>query len=1029
MSDNQRKLLPYEHQLIEALGITKEDYLDFVAKQHLYEDPKAGTVLDARNWEVVAIVLAVIGIVSQVASALLTPRPQAPKISPSNPGGVGQAGSRDDVFAPRYGFNSSQQLAAYGDPVNLVYTDINTNPNAGVKVATSLIFSCIKSFGSSQFIETLSVIGAGGIGGIDVNRSSFGQLPLRDFPRQNYWLYFTPENPGILRNWDRLIGPEGIGDPGAFGPANDVRYKPENQLAISKAEGFSHTYSPTSSNVFGIYGIVPSNVRFLVRDESGTNLRWDIGVYVRDVANGAADPSTPSGEGQQWNIVLVAYQPNRSNVASIETNDLRRAYAQVFDMGATFKYGALKLKVVNMNRSDIIDGDMFVATRAINTARVVSLPDWYSDFDLSPRRPLSFHIKALARIEEASYETVSPCQIVDFSIKARVFMRISGRQSAYGRNQAAGYLSSDNGLKPRSAMFLLLAKRTIDAEYSYFPGIFVVNRAADNDAFIQLRFNASMLPPATWQFKFEPIYEPNAEIGSNPALRQSNGDIVYHYLEGSGNITRYPFESFRDGPNTVGIEYYGTPRGHYAGYPPAGVFEGARAINSWDVFRSDSDQQIQYSFDNGPEFTITAVTEHIFSPFSNFPSLYDNITLIGFNTYAAKTIQDLRSFSIFVTRGRKTRGLITSKTWGLAQEEYLVSSPNTYANRAPDIFVDTVLDGKDGIGKYASIYSLDLEQLAKSKKFCEANGLFMDGVIAEPSSWRSFWSVTAGYSLLELAKIGGQETLIPAVPYDVNTGQISTTLPISALFNQGNILEDSYKEEFVDYGSNSQDIVARIIYRQADQNSSFFKNTSVDVRLADTLEEYATQQTIDVSQFVCRREQAVLLGKFLCLSKRYARRAIEFKTFPTDSPVFPGAYIYVELAQNSWERIYSGIVEADGFLNTPFDIPNGNYVALCYQHGANVTAASPAGVQYFNSITVETTSSGQKRSNELRFSGSSGRLFVLGNAVLNKRVFRVTEVEMNEEGEVTIRGVEHPTNANGGSLISQSLISGSWMES
>ena len=28
-----RKLLPYEHQLIESLGITKEEYLEFVAIQ------------------------------------------------------------------------------------------------------------------------------------------------------------------------------------------------------------------------------------------------------------------------------------------------------------------------------------------------------------------------------------------------------------------------------------------------------------------------------------------------------------------------------------------------------------------------------------------------------------------------------------------------------------------------------------------------------------------------------------------------------------------------------------------------------------------------------------------------------------------------------------------------------------------------------------------------------------------------------------------------------------------------------------
>jgi hypothetical protein len=1026
MSDNQRKLLPYEHQLIEALGITKEEYLDFVAQQHIYEDPKAGTVLDARNWEAVAIVLAVVGILAQVASVLLSPKPQvpqAPKLGAAGSGGrPGQAGSRDDVFAPRYGFNSAQQLATYGDPINLVYTNIDTNPNGGIKVATSLIFSAIKSFGSSQFIEMLSVIGAGGIEQIDIARSSFGQLPFRSLPPQNYWVYFKPGSTGILRNENKIISPQGINDPGDIGGPQQPRYIPEIRLNGVKSEGFSHTYSPSSSNVFGIYGVVPSNVDFLVRNQDGFNQKWNISVTVRGATGGynppIPDPNILSGEGQEWRIALGQYSPRVGNVASEETNDLRRGYSQVFDMGATFKYGALKLKVINMSRSDIIDGPMFVTTRAINTARSVSLRDGYTDFQLAPQRPLNFHVKALVRIEEASYETISPCQIVDFSIRAKVFMRISGRQARYGTGDF-GYKPSDNGIKPRSAMFILKVKNTNQPNYAYFPGIFVVNRAADNDAFIQLRFDATNIAPSSWQFKFEPIYDPAAEVGSIPELRQSDGNLVYHYLESGGNVTRYTVDAF----SGASIEYYGTPRIAYAFYPPTGR-SVAQGINSWDIFRSDSDQQIQYSFDNGPEFSITAVTEHIISPFGSFPGLYDNISLIGFNTYASKTIQDLRSFSVFVRKGRKVRGLITNRAWGLSPDNYLSSSPDTHANYAPDIFLDTVLDQKDGIGKYTSIYSVDLEQLAKSKKFCMTNGLFMDGVIAEPSSWRAFWSSVAGYSLLELAKVGGQEMLIPAVPYDVNTGRISDSLPITALFNQGNILEESYKEEFVDYGSNSQDIVARIIYREADQDSSFFKNTSVDVQLSDTLEEYSVQQTIDASQFVCRRDQAILLGKFLCLSKRYSRRSIEFKTFPTDSPVFPGAYIYVELAQNSWERIYSGIVEDNGVLNSPFNIPAGNYAALCYKHGTNTTISGPSGVQYFSSITIDVDAQGQNQSPQL--TSSSGRLFVLGNTILNKRVFRVTEVAMDEEGEVTIRGVEHPTNAAGRSLIGQNLLQGSW---
>jgi hypothetical protein len=51
-----RKLLPYEYDLIDALGVTKEEYLDFVAQQHIYKDPKQGTALDIRG-EPVALFL------------------------------------------------------------------------------------------------------------------------------------------------------------------------------------------------------------------------------------------------------------------------------------------------------------------------------------------------------------------------------------------------------------------------------------------------------------------------------------------------------------------------------------------------------------------------------------------------------------------------------------------------------------------------------------------------------------------------------------------------------------------------------------------------------------------------------------------------------------------------------------------------------------------------------------------------------------------------------------------------------------
>ncbi len=70
-----RKLLPYEYQLIQELGISKEEYLEFIAVQAAYNDPKAGTVFDIRC-EPVSIVLGVVGLIFSVASTLLRPKPK-----------------------------------------------------------------------------------------------------------------------------------------------------------------------------------------------------------------------------------------------------------------------------------------------------------------------------------------------------------------------------------------------------------------------------------------------------------------------------------------------------------------------------------------------------------------------------------------------------------------------------------------------------------------------------------------------------------------------------------------------------------------------------------------------------------------------------------------------------------------------------------------------------------------------------------------------------------------------------------------
>ena len=423
--------------------------------------------------------------------------------------------------------------------------------------------------------------------------------------------------------------------------------------------------------------------------------------------------------------------------------------------------------------------------------------------------------------------------------------------------------------------------------------------------------------------------------------------------------------------------------------PP--LFSAPAGVSEWDWFNMDADTQLQTSFDRGPEFTITAVSEQ---QRESLVGKYSSMSLFGFNVFSGKNLQDMRALSVFVTRGKWVRRLNITTAPGTHAAE-----PDGPSNYAPDIFLDTIYDSTDGIGKYANIDGIDINQLYTTKLFCYKNKLFMDCIIADRRSWREFWAEAAPYSLLEFARIGGRETLVPAVPYDPTTGAITTSITISALFNQGNILEDSYKEEYIDYGANVQDLIATIIYRGLDSEGIFAVNRSVTVQRSDIVDADAVIETFDLSNYVTNEAQAILFGKLLCNTRRYVRSAIEFKTYPTTSPISPGAYIYVDIGLNAWDGIHTGMVGANGVLNVPLDkaIPNNSYSILLYKSGQGVVYTTT----YINNNTAPS------------LADREGWLFVLGIETNEKRIFRVSDVQMDEEGLVTVRATIYPVNTSG----------------
>ena len=1246
-----RRLLPYEHALIQTLGITEEEYFDFRKAQHQYKDIKEGTVLDIRNGEpftTVALVLSILGTIAQVAAALLAPRPEMEDARSQNR-------PRDRRFAPRYGFDSIQDLAQYGDPLNLVYCDKSANGNGGVRVNTSLLWSAVYSSSNTQYISMMAAVGASDIEEIDYLKTAIGQTLIRLFTGLEdgtsegscAWLYFR--NNGMPLYSDKKLG--NSRDPFAQGVAtSQTVFDPLLEPTVRSA-GFSQAFSPSSASEFGVVAPIPIKVNVFARDEKGQSNKQPVNIEALNIGSwwpGSYGTRSVLGKGSLISLKIKQVNLKKSDTAQEELSDeLRYEAAESLERGSYWRLGSTKFQLVNIEGPESVDkGDIKAtfecvepgmgpyggyATEDIDEARAeyesliadlqqqyndtlyarqtisentylkenisekqktsldqlqnlfyriddtleymtgykrnlggldelvlnaqdvdeatrkkaeninsieasieelrdqkketdsddvkqklkeqilglkaqlkeerpklakavqeyglsdeaifdwsqnyndvirdlkAAFPDMITieDSDLPPPRSSgkkggkeerrymkdlrryvnkyqgqlaaldlidreafnaacadldktladisqqiaeyqailaddnnldnSINMKCIAKTLSATYETLSPAKLIHFAMKAKVFMRISGRAQKYGDTEAKNYKDSDNGNKFRTAMFVMRYKLTSETTWRKIPAIFCVRRKYDRDVFFRLSFRAADAYSADkkWQFDFEPVTDGPSEMkyaGIFP--------YTYIYLETRGQTQKITLSE--------GSELY------YKGsiytsssdiFPPKS--KAPYGVDEYSLFSPLGDTAIQFSFDNGPEFRLVAVSEQQFiNPAdAQWAQLYKNMALIGLNAYSSAGLTNMRNLSVFVNKGKRVRKLTTSSPASLP------SSPDGPSNWAPDIFIDTLLDPVHGIGEYvdtANISSfIDLEQLALSKRYCQRQSYFMDGVIADRQSWRAFWTEVAPYSLLEVARIGGKETLIPAVPTN-NDGTITRNITVSALFNQGNILEDSYKEDFIDYGESNQDLIATIVYRSQETDQPFPRNNSLTISFTGINENIAQRQTFDLSSWVTNYNQALNYGMLLVAQKRYSRRAIEFKTFPTEAPISPGSYIYVQLEENKWDDLYTGTVLDDGTLNIPFDTTgvNGTFPTLIYKPGSN---------PYKQTITY---SNGQ--SSVLSALKGTGALFVLGTNAPARRVFRVISVTMEEEGEITISAVEHQCEEVNG--MTKSLI-------
>ena len=234
------------------------------------------------------------------------------------------------------------------------------------------------------------------------------------------------------------------------------------------------------------------------------------------------------------------------------------------------------------------------------------------------------------------------------------------------------------------------------------PHVFAIRRGSESDFYTQIGFHTT-LDQKVEIVQVIPVYDIVAE------KRHQTGK--FFCLENTDSQrTKSMSEVAASGSQT--IFWYGREVSAYSSrsnYPDE-VERGPIYTNEWDMFSVNSDTQVQFSFESGPEIELTAVTEQqLDTETFKQEKKYKNLSMIGVGVFAGRGLQNLRNITALVN---KASFAVLLKT--LTMGRRLRQSPAVLRQT----FLSTPCLTKDnGIGKYIEANNLDVRKPEGGKGF------------------------------------------------------------------------------------------------------------------------------------------------------------------------------------------------------------------------------------------------------------------------------------------------------------------------
>lgn len=428
------------------------------------------------------------------------------------------------------------------------------------------------------------------------------------------------------------------------------------------------------------------------------------------------------------------------------------------------------------------------------------------------------------------------------------------------------------------------------------------------------------------------------------------------------------------------------------------IFESNTAISEVSHYGG----LVTRSCDSNPEHEIVYVGESV-SRGTN--ATYEGCAMAGIKLRSSRNMNQLEQLRLYQTNGINVQRYIMEP--GRVERDLGVGPSNLFT----DLVRFLLLNQQAGIGSIFSDQLLDETELRRTAMFLNANRLFYDDVLTEPVNIREFVARVAPSLLCNMVTRNGKFSIEPAVPYhdggQIIDGSNLVTVPISAIFTEGNIIEDTFELRYLN-AEERKPMRAAVRYRSERLNQFPEERTVIVSYNDDPAWANAPLEEFDFSH-ITSLDHAVMVGKYFLAIRRRVRHSVSFKTSPYGISLAPGNYIRVITEANIYDpTMNNGAILDDGTIVSVDSMPDGNYdVFLWLRSIMQVTETT---------LTVQNGIAG----------GHRNALFAVRNNTSNNLCYVVESLQLDEDGLVQVTASQFPVDDNGKSLIAKDLT---WLNS